>query len=183
MRKKIDWIFLTRINSDVELEYFMKQFPKATSAHGNLNKCSMCPENSEDHKMRVLYPYCNCINECPTRYLVNKCLSSGKVIVKGNNLHAPSTFIETEANTVEKKGISKKYKEEIEKIIFRNIIKPYSIFQCLQLDYMDDPNIPQLTQVQNYMKYRRYKQGDVNSIDGLVEFVTPKLISNIVPFC
>ena len=47
----------------------------------------------------------------------------------------------------------------------------------LLLDYGDDPTIPKLTQVQNYMKYRRYKKCDVNSIEGLVEFVTPKLIN------
>lgn len=179
MRTKIDWLFLTRLNSNVELEFFMKQFPKATSAHGNLNKCSICPDNIDGHKMRVLYPYCSCSTECSTRYLINKCLSSSQVVVKGINLHAPSQTIESQENIIEKKGISEKFKEAIEKIIYRNITKPYSIYQMLLLDYGDDTTIPKLTQVQNYMKYRRYKKGDVNSIDGLVEFVTPKLITNI----
>ncbi|RNA01869.1 hypothetical protein BpHYR1_027308 [Brachionus plicatilis] len=172
---------MAKFNSDIELEFYFNQFPKATSSHGNLNKCSICESNMDDHKMRVLYPHCRCSNDCQTRYLINKCVKTGQVLIKCLNPHVPvCPNISDETNKhLKKPGISKKYKVIIEDLIYRNIAKPYSIYQNILLDHGDDPSIPKLLQIQNFINYRRYRDGDINSIDGLLEHVTPRLISNL----
>ncbi|CAF1061123.1 unnamed protein product [Brachionus calyciflorus] len=157
----------------------MNQFPSASSANSNLNNCSICFE-SDPHKMRVVYPFCRCAPGCSTRYLISKCLKSSKIIVKGINMHAPLTNSpDQDKVVVKKKGISIKFKEIIDDSIYRNINKPYKIYQDIMLNHFTDKNRPNLLQIQNYLKYRRKRHGDVNSIVGLNDFVNPKLYSNI----
>ncbi|CAF1014331.1 unnamed protein product [Brachionus calyciflorus] len=56
---------------------------------------------------------------------------------------------------------------------------PYSIYRELLLNNNGDPFLPKLTQIQSYIKYRRTKNGDINSIEGLDDFIRDKLYSNI----
>ncbi|CAF1144401.1 unnamed protein product [Brachionus calyciflorus] len=49
----------------------------------------------------------------------------------------------------------------------------------LNIEHNEDHRKPALIQIQNYLKHRRQKHGEVNSIDGLLEYVQPKLFSNI----
>ncbi|RNA06649.1 hypothetical protein BpHYR1_029197 [Brachionus plicatilis] len=109
--------------------------------------------------MRVLYPHCRCSNDCQTRYLINKCVKTGQVLIKSLNPHVPvCPNISDETNKLLKKpGISKKYKQN--RTLFTN--KFYLIM------------------VMTHQSYRRYRDGDINSIDGLLEHVTPRLISNL----
>ncbi|CAF1057830.1 unnamed protein product [Brachionus calyciflorus] len=139
MRKKIDWIFLANLGSDVEVEYFFREFPKASSSHTNSNNCTLCRDNSD--------------------------------------LHSITTIEETETKL--KHGISKKFKKIIEQYIYRNISIPLSIYHELLLANNEGHRKPALIQIQNYLKYRRQKHGEVNSIDRLLEYVQPKLFSNI----
>lgn len=176
MKIKIDWIFMTRVSSEVELEFFFKQFPKTSSANSNLNNCSICFEDNR-HKMRVVYPFCKCKSDCSTRYLIQKCLNSQTIIVKGVNLHSPSTQIQVDST--EKKGISNKFKEIIEDLAYRNITRPFKVYNEILLNHFNDPTRPNLVQIQNYLKYRRKKNGDINSIVGLEDFVTPKLFNKL----
>lgn len=178
-RRKIDWIFLTKLNSEVDLENFFKQYPKQSSGHANSNNCTICSDNSDCHKMVVLYPKCKCQNNCITRYLITKCQKIGQIVVKGVNMHPILNHSEIQTQAKKNKhGISVKYKEIIENLIYRNISKPYHIYQHLLLNHNGDL-IPKLTQIQSYMKYRRMRDGDVNSIEGLKEFVSPKVYENI----
>ena len=50
------------------------------------------------------------------------------------------------------------------------------------LDYGTERNVPKLTQIQNFEKYRRIKNGDVNSIDGLIELVNGRTVDNEIFF-
>ncbi|RNA39736.1 hypothetical protein BpHYR1_018799 [Brachionus plicatilis] len=176
MRRKIDWLFLIKVNSMVELEFFMTQYPKTSSSYSNSNNCQICDKS--DHKMSVLYPSCKCTDTCLTRYLFWKCKSTEQIVVKGINLHK-STTQNKEVRTLNIQGITAKFKKLIEELIFvKNISKPYKIYQKLLLDNNRDPQMPKLTQIQSFLKYRRSKNGDVNSIVGLEEFVAPKILKN-----
>ncbi|RNA13975.1 hypothetical protein BpHYR1_035281 [Brachionus plicatilis] len=89
MRRKIDWLFLIKVNSMIELEFFMNQYPKTSSSYSNSNNCQICDQS--DHKMSVLYPNCKCTDKCLTRYLFWKCKSTEQIVVKGINLHNSTT--------------------------------------------------------------------------------------------
>ena len=106
------------------------------------------------------------------------CTTTNKSLVKGLHLHQPSREI-TEKEPEPIHGISKKFKEIIEEFIYRNISKPYCIYQEILLNHFNDNWMPTLLQIQNYLKYRRQKHGEVNSIDGLVDHITPKLFNNV----
>ncbi|CAF1156901.1 unnamed protein product [Brachionus calyciflorus] len=109
--------------------------------------------------MRVRYPYCTCKPTCLTRYLIMTCTKTGKITVKGLNLHNIEEKLVVPVDLT-KKGVSSKFKEIIENLIFNhNIFKPYSIYTKLLLDYHNET--PSLIQIQNYIKYRRKKVGDI----------------------
>ena len=177
MKKKIDWIVMSKLNSETELEFFLNQFPPMSSANSNLNNCTICSEN-DIHKMRAIYPFCRCCPNCPARYLILKCLKTQSIIVKGVNVHPPSAD-NTNKVEIAKKGIKPKFKEIIEELIYRNISKPFKVYQEILLNHYNDRSRPNLVQIQNYLKYRRKRHGDVNSIEGLEDYVKPKLFKNI----
>ncbi|RNA13313.1 hypothetical protein BpHYR1_020972 [Brachionus plicatilis] len=106
-RRKIDWIFLTKLNSEVDLEHFFKQYPKQSSGHANSNNCTICSDNSDCHKMVVLYPKCKCQKNCITRYLVTKCQKKGQIVIKGVNMHPILNLTEIQTQALKNKhGIS-----------------------------------------------------------------------------
>ncbi|RNA42386.1 hypothetical protein BpHYR1_016546 [Brachionus plicatilis] len=91
--------YLTKLNSEVDLEIFFKQYPKQSSGHANYNNCS---DNSDCHKMVVFYPKCKCQKNCITRYLVTKCQKLDQIVVKGVNIHPILNY--TEIQTQAKKN-------------------------------------------------------------------------------
>ena len=92
MRKKIEWVPLTRLSSDVELEFFMKQFPKSTTGHSNTSNCNLCLDNNDMHLMRRSYPYCQCGSpDCQARCCIEKCVKNKLIVVKGISIHQPKT--------------------------------------------------------------------------------------------
>ncbi|CAF0826215.1 unnamed protein product [Brachionus calyciflorus] len=93
MKKKIEWIYMITVGSEVELEFYFKQFPKTVSNHTNSNNCTICKDNSELHKMKVRYPYCTCHETCLTRYLIMSCTKTNQTIVKGLNIHEQSASL------------------------------------------------------------------------------------------
>ena len=151
MRKKIEWVFITHVNSEVELEFYLKRFPKMTTSHSNSSNCTICPDNDDQHQMRTSYPYCQCMAECPTRYNIAKCLKNKLCVVKGINIHQPVLQLD-KTDSAKQKGISQAFKEAIEDLIYRNISKPYCIYQKLILKH-NFAAVPSLVQIQNYMKY------------------------------
>ena len=157
MRKKIEWIFLTQLKSEIELDYFLKQFPSAPTKKSNMNPCTLCFDNTDCHKMRASYQFCECSTECPTRYLTMKCQKSGTITVKGINLHQPSENIPKE-QLKKQNGISPKFKQIIDELLYRNISRPYKIYQEIILNNYLDHARPSLLQIQNYLKYYRKKK-------------------------
>ncbi|CAF0870118.1 unnamed protein product [Brachionus calyciflorus] len=176
MKKKVDWQFLTNVNNLKDFETYMRKFFPTAADHSNTNNCQLCQKNSENHKMKAQYRHCLCEPCCSTRYLIHVCLNTGAIRIFGTNLHELSDSQENSEQLV--KGISAKFKEIIEDIIHSNISKPFNIFQKIMLDYGTERNVPKLTQIQNYVKYRRIKNGDVNSIDGLIELVNGRTVDN-----
>ena len=127
---------MTKIKSETELDFFLNQFPSMSSANSNLNNCTICPEN-DLHKMRAVYPFCRCSPNCLTRYLILKCLKSPTIIVKGLNIHPPSSNNASYQPEMKKKGITAKFKEIIEDLMFRNISKPFKVYQQILLNHLN----------------------------------------------
>ncbi|RMZ92956.1 hypothetical protein BpHYR1_029551 [Brachionus plicatilis] len=128
--------------------------------------------------MRVSYQFCECSAKYQTRYLTSKCQNSGAITLRGINLHQPLENIPNEP-AKKQNGISPKFKEIIDELLYRNISRPYKIYQDILLNNYNDHARPSLLQIQNYLKYYRKKNGDVNSIVGLEELVKPKLFTNL----
>ncbi|RNA43268.1 hypothetical protein BpHYR1_022921 [Brachionus plicatilis] len=105
-------------------------------------------------------------------------LNTIAITLKGINLHQPLENIPNEP-AKKQNGISPKFKEIIDELLYRNISRPYKIYQDILLNNYNDHARPSLFQIQNYLKYYRKKNGDVNSIVGLEELVKPKLFTNL----
>lgn len=101
------------------------------------------------------------------------------IIVKGVNLHPSSPNNTNDQLTIRKKGITAKFKEIIEDLIYRNISQPFKVYQEILLNHFNDKSRPNLVQIQNYLKYRRKRHGDVNSVVGFHDFVEPKFLNKI----
>lgn len=178
MKKKINWQFLTNLTGQVELENFMKQFYPTASDHTNNNNCKLCLNNDNNHKMKAQYRHCLCEQHCLTRYLVHICSQNNTIRVYAVNLHniiEKPPVQETQIHDTVK-GISVRFKDIIENLIHSNISKPFNIFQKIMLEYGNEPNLPKLTQIQNYVKYRRIKNGDINSIEGLSDHIRGRTV-------
>ena len=172
---------MANINSLVELDFFLKKFPKTVNKKSNQNTCQICQDNRDDHIMRVRYPFCNCQgpnNEWNPLYLVNQCDVTEKIMLFGLNLHNPIELTE-EIQEEKVHGIGAKYQNLIEILIHRNILKPFTIYNELLLHHNQNGTIPKLSQIQNYIKYRRIKNGDINSIVCLDEFIQKKELHQI----
>ena len=68
------------------------------------------------------------------------------------------------------------FKEVIENYLVQGIKKPFYLWQKLVYDFKNAP-VPSLTQLQSFIKYRRLKIGDVNSLEGVESFIGNKIFT------
>ena len=78
---------------------------------------------------------------------------------------------------VVQRGISDRFKEVIENYLMQSIKKPFYLWQKIVLDFKNTP-VPSLTQIQSFIKYRRLKIGDVNSLEGVESFIENKIFND-----
>lgn len=189
MRNKINWIIVKTFDTFVSLEEYLLGLPKSRTLHSNLSKCTLC-DDVEEHEMRNQYRNCvdsECNNQCNARYLIQTCFKSNRVILKSHQGHQFKQNDNNNNNNEKKikikhQGISLKFKLAIKKYIYeKNISMPLKIFKNLVLDFkeLSINELPCLIQIQNYTKYLRLKNGDVNSLEGLKEHLYGKSFEEV----
>jgi len=171
-KMKINWKIACTFDSFVESkQYFERGRPKIVTKSNKTN-CTIC-NNSDGHKMKVQYMDCNkndCNGECETRYKLMQCLNLSKCVIYSLNEHevvVVSAPTEEQAKIKMRRGISYSTKEAIETILNeKNIRVPNKIFieMTTNKDKYNLNYLPNLHQIQNYLKYRRVRCGDINNI-------------------
>jgi hypothetical protein len=174
---KIDWKLVGTFDSFGEAEQYFERGRPRVKEKSNKTNCTVC-NNNDGHKMKVQYMKCNrdeCNGDCKTRYKMMHCVS--KSVLYSFDEHEIATQItqQTTTQTIKiKRGISHSTKESIETILNdKNVRVPKKIFIELATNKTkyNISYLPSLIQIQNYLKYRRTRCGDINSINGVEEFV------------
>lgn len=167
MRTKIDWVLLKQFDSEQLLEEYLliSRYPPMKCNKSNQNNCKICSNLRKDHKMKVQYLICsdkNCQNRCDVRYLIQTCPFTDQIMFYQHNSHSAkenSQIEEKQQKTIySKRGIKIKFKQIIENYMQNNILMPYIIHKKLLSEYTEK-EVPNLSQIQSYVKYRRAKFG------------------------
>jgi hypothetical protein len=122
-------------------------------------------------------------NKCDTRYRLASCTMKQKHVLSSLNEHEQPEQIQI----TKKRSLPFSCKETIEQILNeKDIHIPNRIFieMVNNKDKYHLKYLPNLSQIQNYLKYRRVKIGDVNNIDGVEQYVNQlneKMLDSLNP--
>ena len=174
MPKKYNWVFVKSFDTKLDFETYLATKISTSIDKKNDVKCKLCYENTDNHKMHYRTRMCSS-STCNQdkifefQYKTLTCIKSNwKLHLYSLNQHNVGDNI----NQTEDKHykICDQAKEAIETLIYdKDIFYPLKIFNALKKEMIVIQ--PTLSQVQNYIKYRRRKLGDENSIEGVYNFV------------
>ena len=157
---------------------FKNSIPDFRVRHTKYSTCTMCEKNKNSHKMKIQYNYCinqdcNKFDACKKEYKTTICMKSEDANFRKHFFYQIGVHNSIQLHKEKPRGISTQTKDVIEEIIHEFDCKPKNIhLKLLKPLYKSRIDIyPDLSQIQNYIKYRRYKMGDNNRIDDLNEYV------------
>jgi len=179
MKNKFDWKVVVKTTELHSIDEYLTKWPSIVSKSNKVN-CGIC--NSNGHKMRIQYRICSlpsCNRKCDTKYSLAKCLQDSKYQLGVINEHVD---VESQSQALTR-GMTPLCKEAIESILNEKNIKIPNRIYIELVNYNNEKyhlnTIPNLSKIQNYIKYRRLKNGDVNNIDGVSDFVNESRLKSI----
>jgi hypothetical protein len=115
------------------------------------------------------------------RFLINACTINNKCKLYVLDQHQyPSEEEKGKIDEFERRGISYFIKELIEEGIYvKNLRKPKKIEIFLKAHHELESKqhlIPHLKKIQQFMKHRRVKLGDLNNLEGVYEHISNNLL-------
>ncbi|RNA17744.1 hypothetical protein BpHYR1_042134 [Brachionus plicatilis] len=173
MPKKNIWKLVEKFENESTVTKYFEELPTTRMLNRKRVNCSICKVSTIFRTYRK-FTSKQCSQKCDVQYRIDNCYNTKTINIYSCGSHLIPELNNSNEDEILRKGISFDCKERIEKIIYeKNIVKPKKIHIDLilnQEEYMLN-SIPSLLKIQNFVKYRRIKLGDVNSMVGVVEFI------------
>ncbi|CAF0963290.1 unnamed protein product [Brachionus calyciflorus] len=173
MPKILNWKLTQECSSESSLnQYFSTKCTKMTTKRSIT--CNSCKTSKMSQSFRTCTS--KLYRDCPVKFKIECCQKESFYRIFQLNVHKCSEKEILNENGVDNliRGIEKNCKDAIEKIIYeKNLTKPKKIHieVTLKQEEYSITQIPSLEKIQNYIKYRQQKIGDVNSMEGVVEYL------------
>jgi hypothetical protein len=178
MPKVLETSLIAKFDNFADYELYLQNFYSMSVYNGRYTKCEIC--KTSDHKMRVQYhkctnPSCYESSLCLKRYVTHICLKSEvekyrkrQLLEIAGEKHNSDTF-----DVKKQRGLTEKVKELIEELINEYECKPKKIhIKLASSKYFNEVDVmPELEQIQSYIRYRRKLIGDNNDLDHLSEYI------------
>jgi len=177
MPKTHNTSLIAKFDTKTEFDDYRLEFPPFSCENVKNTRCEIC--KSTTHKMKVQYchcknPFCFECEPCAKKYLVKVCLKSEDVKYQKHWFYE----VEGEHNSnrfdrFKLRGMSTVVKELVEDIIYNHDCKPKKIHIKLGSEsYFSQVDVmPDLSQIQSYVRYRRKQMGDNNVLDQLKVYI------------
>ena len=170
MPRIVPFSLVNTFENKYDLDEYMTKLPPSSCYKSNKVKgCHICSQ--KDCQMKVQYVFCTSeicnkanVLLCPCRYKIEICEKYGSVHVSKAFEHLYNHTLSSENR--KRHGLTPQAKEIAEQIIFHHgITKPNRIQYTMNNKFKDMiDHMPTLKQVQNYVKTRRRKMGETNSM-------------------